>query len=96
MDELPSSKIGLHYSYTVHTLPLEALLRRPSCSVMGRIDVFDVLCVLLAGIVDYFACKWMQSNHYLRKFRHLTAKEAKFDKDLEIFSLCLSSRRAGY
>ena len=64
LDKMPLSKIGLNYHCTVHIVELERLLRRPSCSVISRIDIFAVLSTLLSRLIEFFDIKWMRSTHH--------------------------------
>ena len=65
MDKRPSSKIGLHYPFSVYELQVENLLRKPSYRVMGRIDLFALLNSLLPGFVDSLDFKSMRNNQFL-------------------------------
>ena len=38
-DQMLAGKVGIHYSYTVHTLQLEEPLQKTRCSAMDRIDM---------------------------------------------------------
>ena len=46
-DKMPSSEIGLHYPYNIHTLQVEKRLRKPKFSVMGPVNLFALLELLL-------------------------------------------------
>ena len=52
LNRMASGKIGLHYTFTIHTLQLEKKLMKPSYDVMGQIDVFALLRSLLHHFTD--------------------------------------------
>ena len=49
----------LHYPYTIQTLKLDKLFRKPIYCVMGRIDMFAVLRTLLPRNIDSPDLKWI-------------------------------------
>ena len=82
LHEMPSSKNGLHYPYTIQTLQLMKLFRKPCCSVMVQIDMFAVSSALLPRIRDFLDLKRLQSTHHLRNVYQFKVKEIIFDTGL--------------
>ena len=76
---LPSSKVAVHFPSDLKWLNLEKLLRKPSYSVMGRIDMFALLKSLRPLLRDCLDLKWIQSTQYLRKVGHNFVKYNKND-----------------
>ena len=68
LDELPSSKDGLQYLFSIHQLQIEKLLIKPSYSVMGRIDKIALLKSLSPLIVDCVDFKRMRRTLTFTKF----------------------------
>ena len=52
LDKMPSSKVCLQYLFSIHELQDEKLLRKPSFSLPGRIDMFAMLNLSLPLPVD--------------------------------------------
>ena len=64
-DRLPSGNVGLQYPFRIHELQVVELLRKPSNSVAGRLDMFAVLKSWLPRIIDCLEFQWMRSTQYL-------------------------------
>ena len=65
LDKMPSSKFGLQYTLGNHKLQVEKLLRKPSYSVLSRIELLALLKSLLPLIVECLYLKWMRNTQYL-------------------------------
>ena len=69
LDNSLGRKAGVQYPFTLTPLQCERLLRKPSFSVMGKIDMCSMLRALqlrLNGLLDK---RWVQSTQYFRKVR---------------------------
>ena len=62
LDKMSSSKIGLQYLFNIHELQFEKLLRNASYNVIGRVDMFALLDLLLPRIVDRLDFKWLRTT----------------------------------
>ena len=73
-DRAPNSKVGVRYSLRVKNLNADKLIRKPSYSVMGRIDIFDLLKSLPPRLFNSVDLTWMQTMAIVAKnqsyFRH--------------------------
>ena len=58
-DKMPASEVLLQYLYVIHQLQLEKFLRKPSYSVMGRIDKLAPLTSFLPQMVG-----WLDTSGY--------------------------------
>ena len=59
LDKAPSRKAALQYPFNLSQLQVEKLMHKPSCSVMGKIDMFSMVRTLLVR----FMVHYMRSGH---------------------------------
>ena len=71
LDKAPSQKAGLQYPFSLLPLQVEKLMHKPSLSVMGKIDMFSMVRLLLVRLAVLLDEKWTQSTQYFRKVRWL-------------------------
>ena len=88
VDKKPFRRIGLQYPHLLLALRLEKLLRKPSYSVIGRINMFALLATFLPRIIGCLDCKEVQSTHNSRKVCYFTVKGIILDKELSLLLLC--------
>ena len=70
LDGAQISQVGVHSPSDGNNLKVEKLLRKPSCSVMGRYDLFVRRKYLLPHFVNPLDSKWTRSTQCLRKVTH--------------------------
>ena len=69
LDKSPGQKAGVQYPFALTPVQFERLLRKPSFSVMGRIDMCSMLRALLLRLNGLLDERWVQSTQYFRKVR---------------------------
>ena len=67
LEKMLSSKVGLHYPFSIHALQIEKPLRKPSYSAMGRIDLLAVQKLLLLPLSVCWDFNWMLSTQFFCK-----------------------------
>ena len=65
--EAPSQKTGIEYPFSLSPVHIQKLMRKPSFSVMGKIDMFSRLRTLLIRLSGLLDERWTQSTQYSRK-----------------------------
>ena len=68
LDKMLSSKFGLHHPFSIYALHVEKLLKKPSYSVMGQVDMLALLKLLLPKHVDCLDFMRMLSTQWLCRF----------------------------
>ena len=66
LDKSPGRNAGVQYPFALTPVQFERLLRKPSFSVMGRIDMCPMLRALLLRLNGLLGERWVQSTQYFR------------------------------
>ena len=69
LDKALSQKAGIEYPFNLVPLQFEKLMHKPSFSVMGKIDMFSMVRMLLVRLSGLLDEKWTQSTQNFRKVR---------------------------
>ena len=67
LGRMPSIKISLHLPSSIHALPVQKLMTKPSFNLMGRIEMFALLKTLLPRVLVCLDFKCMRSTQCLCK-----------------------------
>ena len=69
LNQALTQKAGIQYPSNLLPLQIEKLMRKPSFSVMGKIDMFSMVPTVLVRLSALLDEKWTQSTQYFRKLR---------------------------